>query len=87
MARVGIRELKNRLSKYLQRVEAGERLVVTERGRPVAFVIPAGTDEHVEMLLREQVVHWGGSKPKGARKPPKVDARQSVAGAVLRDRS
>ncbi len=87
MARVGIRELKNRLRMYLQRVEAGERLVVTERGRPVAFVIPAGTDEHIDKLLQEQAVHWDGGKPRGARKPPKVDAGHSVADAVLRDRS
>lgn len=34
MVSVGIRELKNRLSQYLKRVRAGERLVVTERGKP-----------------------------------------------------
>ena len=36
MAAVGIRELKNRLSQYLKRVRVGERVVVTERGKPVA---------------------------------------------------
>ena len=33
---VGIRELKNGLSKYLDRVRAGEEVIVTDRGRPVA---------------------------------------------------
>lgn len=33
---VGVRELKNRLSAYLDRVQAGEDVVVTQRGRPIA---------------------------------------------------
>jgi prevent-host-death family protein len=33
---VGIRELKNGLSKYIERVRAGEEVIVTDRGRPVA---------------------------------------------------
>lgn len=33
---VGIRDLKNNLSKYIERVRSGEEVVVTDRGRPVA---------------------------------------------------
>jgi prevent-host-death family protein len=39
---VGVRELRQNLSKYLDRVKDGEALVVTERGREVARLIPAG---------------------------------------------
>jgi prevent-host-death family protein len=39
-ARVGIRELRQNLSVYLDRVKAGETLVVTEHGRPVAQLGP-----------------------------------------------
>jgi len=38
--KVGIRELRQDLSRYLRRVRAGERLVVTERGRSVAVLSP-----------------------------------------------
>jgi prevent-host-death family protein len=38
--RVGIRELRQNLSKYVERVKAGESLVVTERGEPVAQLTP-----------------------------------------------
>jgi prevent-host-death family protein len=38
--RVGIRELRQGLSRYLRRVRAGERFVVTERGEPVAVIEP-----------------------------------------------
>lgn len=39
---VGVRELRQNLSKYLDRVKAGEGLTVTERGRVVARLVPAG---------------------------------------------
>jgi prevent-host-death family protein len=42
--RVGIRELRQDLSRYLRRVRAGEHLIVTERRRPVALLTP-WTDE------------------------------------------
>jgi len=38
---VSVRELKNDTTKILRRVEAGERLTVTKRGRAVAVIEPA----------------------------------------------
>jgi prevent-host-death family protein len=40
--KVGVRELRQNLSRYLDRVRAGEDLVVTDRGQVVARLIPAG---------------------------------------------
>ena len=40
MKRVGVRELKARLSEYLALVKAGEEVVVTERGKAVARLAP-----------------------------------------------
>lgn len=37
---VGIRDLKARLSEFVARAQAGEEVVVTERGRPVARLVP-----------------------------------------------
>ena len=88
MAAVGIRELKNRLSQYLKRVRAGERLVVTERGKPVAIISPPSVtraDQRIEAMLREGVARWEGGKPRGARRPPRVKG-PSVAQAVIEDR-
>lgn len=39
-ARVGVRELRQNLSVYLRRIEAGETLEVTEHGNPVARLTP-----------------------------------------------
>lgn len=47
---IGVRELRQNLSKYLRRVKAGESLTVTERGRQVARVVPLARNEFREML-------------------------------------
>ena len=40
MASSGIRELRQRASELLRRVEAGETIEITDRGRPVAVLAP-----------------------------------------------
>ncbi|HYA00422.1 MAG TPA: type II toxin-antitoxin system prevent-host-death family antitoxin [Candidatus Binatia bacterium] len=40
MVTVGVRELRQRASELLRRVEAGETVEVTDRGRPVALLTP-----------------------------------------------
>jgi prevent-host-death family protein len=42
MTAVGIRELKDHLSDYLRRARAGEWIIVTDRGEPVAELSPPG---------------------------------------------
>ena len=52
MAKVGIRELKQNASAVIRRVKAGESLEVTERGLPVARLIPiSDPDDPVERLI------------------------------------
>lgn len=55
---VGIRELKNHLSKYVRQAEAGEVVLVTDRGRVVAELTPPGTssrrDIHPGLLEMER---------------------------------
>jgi prevent-host-death family protein len=45
MQRVGARELKNRLGKYLRAVRAGQRLVITTRGKAIAELGPSRDTE------------------------------------------
>lgn len=51
---VGVRDLRQNLSKYLDRVKEGQDLVVTERGRVVARLVPAGAsaDVYAELAAR-----------------------------------
>jgi prevent-host-death family protein len=53
-ATVGVAELRQNLSRYLRRVEQGERLVVTDRNRPVAELgPPATTGAALDRLIAE----------------------------------
>jgi prevent-host-death family protein len=54
MKAVGVRELKQNASTVLDRVKAGESIQVTERGRPVALIVPIPRPESaVERLIAE----------------------------------
>lgn len=55
-----MRQLKASLSQYLRRVEAGETLVVTDRGRPVARIVPEGVPQHIAKLMAEGRLTWSG---------------------------
>lgn len=88
MAQVGVRELKDRLSGYLKRVQGGEEIVVTERGRSVARIVPAKTSSLkrvLEPMLREGAVRWRGGKPRGASRRPVIRGR-TLADTVKEDR-
>ncbi len=66
MTTVGVRELKNRLSHVLRRVSKGERITITDRGRPVAVLSPAAEsreDEALWEMVRQGLARWSGGKP------------------------
>jgi prevent-host-death family protein len=48
MASAGIREFKDNLSRYIRRIEAGERVAITAHGRVVAELVPPGTTSRSE---------------------------------------
>jgi len=50
MASVGVRELRQRASELLRRVEAGETIEITDRGRPVAMLSPLTEGSPLERL-------------------------------------
>lgn len=88
MSHVGVRELKNRLSRYLKRVQEGEEIVVTDRGRSVAKIVPAKHSmlrRALEPLVREGAVRWDGGKPHGSSRRP-VIRQVSLADVVVEDR-
>ncbi len=57
---VGLREFKDKVSSYIERVEAGDVVTVTKRGKPVARVIPAGVSPGMASLLAEGKLRWSG---------------------------
>jgi prevent-host-death family protein len=67
---VGVAELRQNLSVYLRRVERGERLVVTDRNRPVAELGPApSTGADLDRLIAEGQL----TRPLRARLPEPLE--------------
>jgi len=84
MADVGVRELKQRLSEYLDRAERGELLRVTDRGRPKALLGPLPGRARVELGKAEGWIRAGSG---GALRPvPRVKATSRVLDALAEDR-
>ncbi|MEJ7893760.1 MAG: type II toxin-antitoxin system prevent-host-death family antitoxin [Solirubrobacteraceae bacterium] len=59
---VGVRELRQNLSRYLERVKLGESLVVTDRGTEVARITPSGARHSG---LARLIAERGASIPRG----------------------
>jgi len=88
MTKVGIKELKDRLSEYVHRAAAGERVIVTDRGRPIATLAPVDEDparDWAWRMVRDGLAHWNGGKPRLSARPP-INTGPSVSDAVLEDR-
>jgi prevent-host-death family protein len=56
MATVSVRELKNRLSEHLRRLEEGETITVTRRGKPVALITAAPDGETRDQALQRKLL-------------------------------
>jgi prevent-host-death family protein len=68
MIAVGVRELKARLSSYIEIARGGEEVVVTARGREVAILVPVTKERLALKRLSEGgEARMPGGKPKGAR--------------------
>jgi prevent-host-death family protein len=55
MERIGVRELRQNASRYLERVAAGEVIEVTQRGQLVARIIPATTDPWAALIASGEI--------------------------------
>jgi prevent-host-death family protein len=84
MTTVGVAQLRQNLSEYLRRVERGERLVVTDRNRPVAELgPPPSTGDALDRLIAEGRV----SRPlrRGLPEPLKLDGDARALSRALED--
>lgn len=81
---IGVRELRDGLSRHLEEVRAGHTITITVHGRPVARVVPVEAPTPLERLRAE-----GRVIPARARKrraPQPVAADGSVSGLVAEQR-
>jgi prevent-host-death family protein len=75
---VGVRELHDRLSRYVQHVKEGGEVVVTMRGRRVARLVPVDELDPLADLRARGLVR----EPTAPRSPRARQARLKAAGSV-----
>ncbi|MFL7869774.1 MAG: type II toxin-antitoxin system Phd/YefM family antitoxin [Anaerolineales bacterium] len=82
--KVGIRELKENLSKYMAKVKSGQSIVITEYGKPVGRIIPEGrsSEERVEALVQAGIIAWNGKKLADIT-PPAVNRSNKLASDIV----
>jgi prevent-host-death family protein len=81
---VGVRELKARLSEYLDRAAQGEIITVTERGRPKAVLAPLAGQGNIDHGIAEGWVT--PSSRRGLRPVTRQRARRSTLDVLDEDR-
>lgn len=73
---IGVRELRDTLSRQLAQVRAGHTVTVTDHGRPIARIVPVGRPTRLEQLRAEGRV-TRASEPKGPAPEP-IDSLGAV---------
>lgn len=75
---VGIRELRNHLSRYLDDVRRGEEITITDRGRAVARILPMSGERKIDRLIAEGFVSPPENPgPRTVPKPIKINGTVS----------
>jgi prevent-host-death family protein len=92
MLTISVSDLKARLSEQLRRVKAGERLIVTDRGTPVAMLAPLDA-AHLQDEMTELIEAGLVRPPQEARdadfleRPRPADPKASLRSALADERA
>jgi prevent-host-death family protein len=92
MKTTAISELKAHLSEYLNQVKSGNEVLVTDRGKPVARIVPISNKTHsrgsFSKMEKEGLIKLGSGKlPKGFWSMPRAEEPQGlVLKALLEER-
>lgn len=84
MHEVGVRDLRQKLSTYLGVAKAGQTVVITERGRVVARLVPPEVDlrERLDALKNAGLIRWSGRRLKPAEPVARLRGGMPVAEIV-----
>jgi prevent-host-death family protein len=93
MRAVNIADLKNNLSRYLNEVRAGQEVLIKDRNRPIARIVPLAEIDDEDAELKELVAE-GSARPPitgnrlpssfWSRRPPKTTI--DLVGLIREDR-
>jgi prevent-host-death family protein len=87
MAEVGVAQLRRELKDWLDRAQAGDEVVVTDRGRPVARLSGIDTTSLLDQLIADGQI----SRPRDDSRPTargrrRVSATDDVSASVMTER-
>lgn len=82
MRQVGIRELKQNASAVVRRAVAGETMEITDRGRPVARIVPLRFGSTVDQLIAEGRMTPPAGKVREYAPLPPVPGRPLLSEAL-----
>ena len=85
--RIGIRELKSKLSECVREVRRGATIVVTDHGRPVARLIADASSlrERLEVLTNAGGILWSGRRLKPIKPVARVRGRRKTVADLISD--
>ncbi|MCL2802812.1 MAG: type II toxin-antitoxin system prevent-host-death family antitoxin [Micrococcales bacterium] len=81
---VGLRQLRAKLSDYIEDVKAGRTYTLTEHGKPVACLVPVAGQSAYERLLAQGLIEPAPRQPTGLAAP--VAAAGTVSDLVRQQR-
>lgn len=85
METIGVRELRQHASRYLEQVRStGEPIEITDRGRPVARLVPLTADSWADLIAAGEIAPATSHEGVQAIQPLKVDFSASDELARLR---
>ncbi len=83
---IGVRQLKQHLSEYLDRAERGQIITITDRGRPKVLLVPlpGGGDRLADGIAEGWITPAAHSRPRGA--PRRFRSVEPIIDILDRDR-
>ena len=87
--RVGVKDLKSRMSEYLRQVRQGHTLIITAHGRPVGRLLPIeeGLEERLKAFMEAGMVSWNGQKLRKIQPAAVNRSGQQVSDLVVEMRA
>jgi prevent-host-death family protein len=81
---VGVRDLRQKLSHYLDIARAGQAVAITEHGKVIAQLVPAetGLQGRLEALQSAGMIKWRGNKLAVAEPVARLRGKKTVADIV-----
>lgn len=92
MVTVACKEFKNRLGKYLDLVRGGEAIEITDRGKPIARILPVVDPQQrrdaaiMESLIKKGSIRLATGRITRFPKPVVLGPGVSIAGMIAEDR-